>query len=124
EVFLGLLPGWGGTQLLPRLVGPETAVRLIVSNPLRQNRLLDGRETHELGLADRLLEPVEFVDESIRFARKLASNSLLLARTESDWSGAETVFRRARSRVDDAVHGATPAPYRALELIEGAAAWS
>ena len=35
EVLLGLIPGWGGTQLIPRLVGAEAAVRFIVSNPLR-----------------------------------------------------------------------------------------
>src|SRR5207247_6378041 len=39
EVFLGLFPAWGGTQLTPRLVGPEIAARLIVLNPLRQNKL-------------------------------------------------------------------------------------
>src|SRR4029079_10246135 len=40
EVFLGLFPAWGGTQVLPRLVGPAAAVKVIVSNPLRQNRML------------------------------------------------------------------------------------
>src|SRR5256714_10507868 len=44
EVFLGIVPGWGGTQLVPRLVGAQTAVRFIVSNPLRQNRMLSGPE--------------------------------------------------------------------------------
>ena len=39
EVFLGLFPAWGGTQLAPRLLGAEAAVKLIVDNPLRQNRL-------------------------------------------------------------------------------------
>src|SRR4029077_1613356 len=57
EVFLGLFPAWGGTQLLPRLVGPETAIKVIVSNPLRQNRMLTGRQVAELGIADRLFEP-------------------------------------------------------------------
>ena len=55
EVFLGLFPAWGGTQLLPRLVGPETAIKVIVSNPLRQNRMLTGSQVAELGIADRLL---------------------------------------------------------------------
>ena len=39
EVFLGIIPGWGGTQLAPRLIGAAAAVELIVANPLKQNRL-------------------------------------------------------------------------------------
>jgi 3-hydroxyacyl-CoA dehydrogenase/enoyl-CoA hydratase/carnithine racemase len=122
EVFLGLFPAWGGTQLLPRLVGPEAAVKVIVSNPLRQNRMLKAAEVAELGIADRLLEPAEFVDESLAFALELAARPL--SRAEADWSDAETVFRRARTAVDDAVHGAAPAPYVALGLIEGAREWT
>jgi enoyl-CoA hydratase/carnithine racemase len=57
ECFLGIFPAWGGTQLVPRLVGAQTAVTFVVANPLRQNRMLTGPEAHELGLADRLLEP-------------------------------------------------------------------
>ncbi len=122
EVFLGLFPAWGGTQVLPRLAGPAAAVKVIVSNPLRQNRMLTGAEAHELGIADRLLEPAEFVDESLAFARELVARPL--EREDADWSEAETILRRARSSVDDAVHGATPAPYAALDLIEGAQHWS
>src|SRR5436309_8426374 len=58
EVALSIIPAWGGTQLLPRLVGPETAAKVIVLNPLRQNRLLTAPEAFDLGLADKLLEPV------------------------------------------------------------------
>src|SRR5207247_2060665 len=76
EVFLGIFPAWGGTQLVPRLAGPARAVKLVVANPLRQNRMLTGAEAVELGLADVLLEPAEFVDESIAFARKLAEKPL------------------------------------------------
>jgi 3-hydroxyacyl-CoA dehydrogenase/enoyl-CoA hydratase/carnithine racemase len=122
EVFLGLFPAWGGTQLLPKLVGPDAAIKVIVSNPLRQNRMLKAADVFDLGIADRLLEPVEFVDESLTFARELAERPL--ERAKPNWSGAETVFRRARTSVDDAVHGATPAPYTALQLIEGAQHWS
>jgi 3-hydroxyacyl-CoA dehydrogenase/enoyl-CoA hydratase/carnithine racemase len=122
EVFLGLFPAWGGTQLLPKLAGPDAAIKVIVSNPLRQNRMLKAADVFELGIADRLLEPVEFVDDSLAFARELAEQPL--ERAEPDWSDAETSFRRARTAVDDAVHGATPAPYTALELIEGAQHWS
>src|SRR5438132_9964190 len=53
EVFLGLFPAWGGTQLVPRLIGAAAAAKVIVANPLRQNRLLDAAGAIELGLADR-----------------------------------------------------------------------
>ncbi len=122
EVFLGLFPAWGGTQLAPRLVGPQAAVKLVVTNPLSQNRLLKAKDAVELGLADRLVEPVELVDESIAFALELVESPI--ERAEPDWSELETVIRRARTDVDDAVHGASPAPYRALDLIEGAATWT
>jgi 3-hydroxyacyl-CoA dehydrogenase/enoyl-CoA hydratase/carnithine racemase len=123
EVALSIIPAWGGTQLLPKLIGPEAAARVIVLNPLRQNKLLIAPEAFELGIADRLIDPVEFVDESLAFARELASNSLLLAREEPDWSELEAVVRKTRSRIDDAVHGATRAPYVALDLIAGAREW-
>ena len=47
-----------------------------------------------------------------------------LQRTDADWSELETLLRKARSRVDDAVHGATRAPYVALDLIAGARDWT
>jgi 3-hydroxyacyl-CoA dehydrogenase len=120
EVALSIIPGWGGTQLLPKLIGPEAAAKVIVLNPLRQNKLLTAQEAFELGIVDKLIEPVEFVDESLRFARELAE----LDRPAPDWSELETVLRKARSRVDDAVHGATRAPYVALDLIQGARNWT
>jgi len=119
EVALSIIPGWGGTQLLPRLVGPEAAARVIVLNPLRQNRLLKAEEAVELGIADRLLEPVEFVDESLAFAA-----SLSIEREAPDWSELDTVVRKTRARIDDAVHEATRAPYVALDLIAGARDWT
>ena len=67
EVFLGIIPGWGGTQLVPRLVGAAAAVELIVANPLKQNRLLRAGQAVELGLADELLDDVEFLDDSIEW---------------------------------------------------------
>jgi 3-hydroxyacyl-CoA dehydrogenase/enoyl-CoA hydratase/carnithine racemase len=124
ECFLGIVPAWGGTQLVPRLVGAETAVRFVVENPIRQNRMLTGPKAFELGFADRLLEPAEFVDESLALARELAANgdSLRdsLRDSHRDSHSVAEVIRKARARLDGQVHGAPPAPYRALELIEGA----
>ena len=138
ECFLGIVPAWGGTQLVPRLVGVETAVKFIVANPMRQNRMLTGREAFELGFADRLLEPAEFLDDSIAFALELAAEATGPRDSPSDMSVADSapgragtheevteLMRKARARLDGQVHGAAPAPYKALDLIEGACSgWS
>jgi len=124
EVLLGLIPGWGGTQLVPQLVGAEQAVTFIVENPLRQNRMLTGPQAFEQGFADALLEPVEFLDESLALLLQMIEAGEGKRRPAADLSGAAEVVRKARSRLDGQVHGAAPAPYRALDLIEGAASWS
>jgi 3-hydroxyacyl-CoA dehydrogenase/enoyl-CoA hydratase/carnithine racemase len=124
EVFLGLIPGWGGTQLVPQLVGAEKAVEFIVENPLRQNRMLDAAKAHEAGFADVLLEPVEFLDQSLAFLLEKIEEGPGKRRPSADLSDAAEVCRKARARLDGQVHGAAPAPYRALDLIEGAATWS
>jgi 3-hydroxyacyl-CoA dehydrogenase/enoyl-CoA hydratase/carnithine racemase len=124
EVFLGLIPGWGGTQLVPRLVGAEQAVKLVVENPLRQNRMLTGPQAFETGYADALLDPVEFLDESIALLVERIAAGGDVSREDADLSDVGEVCRKARARLDGQVHGATPAPYRALDLIEGAASWS
>ena len=123
EVLLGLIPGWGGTQLVPQLVGAEAAVTFIVENPLRQNRMLNAKQAFELGFADSLLEPVEFLDESLSLLLEKIEEGVGKRRPAADLSDAAEVVRKARSRLDGQVHGAAPAPYRALDLIEGAATW-
>jgi 3-hydroxyacyl-CoA dehydrogenase/enoyl-CoA hydratase/carnithine racemase len=124
EVFLGLIPGWGGTQLVPRLVGAEQAVKFVVESPLRQNRMLTGPQASEAGFADLLLEPVEFLDESLAFLLEKIEEGGGKRHPAADLSDVAEVCRKARSRLDGQVHGASPAPYRALDLIEGAATWS
>lgn len=123
EVLLGLIPGWGGTQLVPRLVGAEQAVRFIVENPLRQNRMLTGPAAFEAGFADALLEPVEFLDESLAWLQRAIAEGRS-PRPPADLADTAEVVRKARARLDGQVHGAALAPYRALDLIEGAATWS
>ena len=125
ECLLGIVPGWGGTQLIPRLVGIEAAIEVVVTNPLRQNRMLDGRRAFERGFADRLLEPVEFLDESLAFATELARSGAETATAAPATGEVAETLGKARSELDDTIHGAAPAPYRALGLIEGAlSGWS
>jgi 3-hydroxyacyl-CoA dehydrogenase/enoyl-CoA hydratase/carnithine racemase len=113
EVFLGLFPAWGGTQLLPRLIGAANAVKVVVSNPLRQNRMLDAQKAFELGIVDAVLDDVEFLDDSIAYLRSAPAK-----REEADLSDIAEVVRRARGEL----MGPARAPQVALDLIEGAAA--
>src|SRR6516165_7760280 len=119
ECFLGLLPGWGGTYLLPRLIGVARALKLIVENPLSQNRMLAGPEVFSLGIADALFEPADFLAESVRWAARVLTGSVQVPRTvpEEDWSAAAG---SARFFADAKLHGAAPAPYRAIELVAAA----
>ena len=123
EVFLGIIPGWGGTQLAPRLVGAAAAVELIVTNPLKQNRMLQAEQAVELGLADELVDDVEFLDDSIEWLVRVIEEQRA-PRAAADLSDAVEVCAKARYAVDDAVHGVALAPYRALDLIAGTATWT
>ena len=119
ECLLGFVPAWGATQLAPRLIGPDAAVKLMVTNPMRQNKMLSAEQAHELGLVDRVIELERLIDEAITIALEHPTHDA------ADLSSTSDVVARARSQLDDTLlHGAAPAPYRALDLIEGAQAWS
>lgn len=120
ECFLGLIPGWGGSTLTPRLIGPEKALELIVYNSLNQNRMINGSKAFEMGIADRLFDAVEFFDESLALLEEIIEGKVKIERRPPDTSKLKSVVDAARSFVDMRVHGAAPAPYRAIELIEGA----
>jgi 3-hydroxyacyl-CoA dehydrogenase/enoyl-CoA hydratase/carnithine racemase len=127
ECFLGLVPGWGGAYLLPRLIGPANALKLIVENPLSQNKMLRGTEAFALGIADAMFEPADFLEESLRWATQVLTGAVTVGRptgadaeprgTEAKWAQA---VAGARFFADGKLHGAAPAPYRAIELVEAA----
>ncbi|MEV0613282.1 3-hydroxyacyl-CoA dehydrogenase NAD-binding domain-containing protein [Nonomuraea sp. NPDC050404] len=115
ECFLGLVPGWGGTQLLPRLIGPANAVKLIIENPLANNRMTRGKQAYELGVADAMFEPADFLEESLRWAARVVNGDAVVTRQEH--GGWEKAVADGRFLVDMKLRGAAPAPYRALDLI-------
>ncbi|MFZ0927499.1 MAG: 3-hydroxyacyl-CoA dehydrogenase NAD-binding domain-containing protein, partial [Syntrophobacteraceae bacterium] len=123
ECFLGLVPGWGGCTLTTKLIGPEKALQLIVFNALSQNRMLSGPEAFELGLADRMFDGAEFLDESLSLLLSIVAGETEVKRVPPSIGQVGALFSKARAFVDGKVHGAAPAPYRALELIEGACSW-
>ncbi|MGW7409168.1 enoyl-CoA hydratase/isomerase family protein [Streptomyces sp. NPDC054833] len=70
EVSVGVIPGGGGTQLLPRRVGAARAAELIFSA-----RRVEAAEAHELGLVDQLVEEGRDRDEALALAERIAGNS-------------------------------------------------
>jgi 3-hydroxyacyl-CoA dehydrogenase/enoyl-CoA hydratase/carnithine racemase len=118
ECFLGLVPGWGGTQLLPNLVGADRAVTVIIENPLSQNRQLRPKQVVELGIADAMFEPADFIEESIAWAARVVGGQGP-ARAEVDRSPEawDAAVARGRAIADARSHGHAPALYRALDLI-------
>jgi enoyl-CoA hydratase len=70
EATLGILPGAGGTQRLPRLVGLSKAMDILL-----QGKAMGAEEALAIGLVDRLIEPENFMDEVMNFASLLASGA-------------------------------------------------
>ena len=122
ETFLGLVPGWGGCYLLPNLVGPANALKVIIENPMNMNRMLKGPQARQLGLADAMFEPADFLEESLLWAGRVITGETRVerpevSRDEADWAGA---VKAAKGLVDLKTGGTAPAPYRALQLVTAA----
>lgn len=120
EVFLGLVPGWGGAWIVPNLIGPKRAIQVIVENPMNQNKQLKPAQVVELGLADVMFDGADFLAESIRWAARVVNGDITVDRPVIDRSDWDDVVAQARRQVDQRIHGATPAPYVALDLIAAA----
>ena len=119
EVFLGLIPGWGGSTLLPNLIGADRAVTVILENPLNQNRMLTGPKAFKLGIADAMFEPADFLEQSLGWAAAVVRGEAGVDRPDVDRGEAwDAALARGRGIADLKVSGAAPAPYLALELIE------
>lgn len=123
ECFLGLIPGWGGCTLATKLIGPEKALEIIVHNALNQNRMLKGPQLVDLGLADRCFEGAEFLDQSLQLLVDIVGGKEVIERKPPKIGNLKAVLKKSKDFVDARVHGAAPAPYRAMELIEGATKW-
>ncbi|OKI01175.1 3-hydroxyacyl-CoA dehydrogenase [Streptomyces sp. CB02923] len=121
EVFLGLVPGWGGCVLLPNLIGADRAVSVIIENSLNQNKQLKGRQVYDLGIADALFEGVDFLEQSLLWTASVLKGDTEVVRTELDRGEAwDQAVQRGKAVADSKVHGAAPAAYRALDIIAAA----
>jgi 3-hydroxyacyl-CoA dehydrogenase/enoyl-CoA hydratase/carnithine racemase len=122
ECFLGMVPAWGGAYLLPRLIGPSSALKVILENALSNNKVLKAPEAFALGMADAMFEPADFLEESLRWAAKVLTGEVTVGRqlaSPADWDAA---VAQARFFLDGKLHGAADAPLKALDLVEAARA--
>jgi 3-hydroxyacyl-CoA dehydrogenase len=121
EVLIGILPGSGGTQRLPRLVGPKAAMDMIVSG-----RHVPAEEAQRLGIVDELVpEGQDLREAAIAFARRVADrrpprirdrdDKLAEAKSEPGMFEAmrKSIARRARNQ---------KAPYHCIAAVEAAVA--
>ncbi|MFC7450183.1 3-hydroxyacyl-CoA dehydrogenase NAD-binding domain-containing protein [Rhodococcus daqingensis] len=121
EVMLGLVPGWGGTQLLPNLIGPDAAVTLVVENPLNNGKVIRAAQAAKLGLADAVLGSADFLEQSLAWAAKVLAGEIVPARPEIDrGAGWDAALARAKALVAGKTRGFAPAAERALALLEAA----
>ncbi len=125
EVFLGIIPGWGGAWLLPNLIGIENALKVIIENPLKNNRTLKGKDVLDLGIADVMFSPATFLEDSIRWADGVISETTKVKRKNEPgkieravkWDMAIGI---ARKMLESRIGTVAKSPYAALELLQAA----
>ena len=110
------MPGWGGSQLLPNLIGIAGAAQVIMENPLTQ-KVLRPQQAAELGMADVLFEPADFLERSLEWAAGVVRARSPSQRPEVDRDMWDGVLFFARQQLDERLHGAVPSANRALELL-------
>lgn len=122
EVQLGLIPGAGGTQRLPRLVGLRAALDMILTS-----RNVRARKALQSGLVDEVVHPA--ILRRIAIDRALALGEGRLKRTsrsggaagflmDSNPIGRGIVFKKAREETQKKTHGNFPAPLAAIDAVE------
>lgn len=124
EVQLGLVPGGGGTQRLPRLIGLTPALDMILTG-----KTVRARKALQLGLVDDLVHPTILDRVAMQRARELADGSRSRRRgpprsdakaflLEENPIGRAVVFRQAREQTLAKTKGHYPAPLAALECVQ------
>ena len=122
EVFLGLVPGWGGATILPKLIGPERAVQVIILNALNNNTMMKAKDALNLGVVDEVFDPADFIERSISFVASILNGSRTIERKDySNDPAWESALATGKAAALKKYGGAVIAsPMKALELIAAA----
>jgi 3-hydroxyacyl-CoA dehydrogenase/enoyl-CoA hydratase/carnithine racemase len=125
EVFLGIIPGWGGAYLLPNLIGIENALEVVISNPLKQNRMLKPQQAFDYGIFDAIFPAANYLEDSLRWADGVLGGSVKVDRKNepgkierlTKWPVA---IKMARGMLESRIGTVPKSPYAALELLDKA----
>ncbi|MDT3343860.1 3-hydroxyacyl-CoA dehydrogenase NAD-binding domain-containing protein [Microbacterium aquilitoris] len=125
EVFLGIIPGWGGAYLLPNLIGIENALEVVVSNPLKQNRVLKPQQAFDLGIMDAIFPASSYLESSLRWADGVLGGTIKVERKNAPgkierltkWPIA---IKMARGMLESKIGTVPRSPYVALDLLDKA----
>ena len=123
ECFLGLVPGWGGATILPKLIGPEKAVQVIILNALNNNTMLRAKDALALGVSDAIFEPSDFLENSVKFAADVLSGKRKIERSNftKDDAAWDVALATGKAAIAKKYGGAQiTAPLKALDLIGAA----
>lgn len=122
EVLLGLIPGWGGTQRLPRLIGLEKSLDLILTG-----KTVDGVKAKKMGLVDKVAPPEYLKEKSIAWANQLGEAGKKRSFDGQSFKekvlgtlpgGVWFVCEQAKKQVLSKTKGNYPAPLAAIEVIK------
>ncbi|HEY5319971.1 MAG TPA: 3-hydroxyacyl-CoA dehydrogenase NAD-binding domain-containing protein, partial [Galbitalea sp.] len=125
EVFLGMIPGWGGAWLLPNLIGIENALKVVIENPLKNNRMLKGQDAFDLGIADAIFDSANFLEDSIRWVDGVVSGKTKVKRSNEPGKIERAVkwdiaIGIAQKMLESRIGTVARSPYKALELLKAA----
>ncbi len=120
EVNLGLLPGLGGTQRLPRLVGVQKGLELILTG-----KNIYAKPAKKMGLVDALMHPPGLLRAAKEAARQLAKGQLKPKRDPQGWRDkllertplSRIVYQQAEESVQKRTRGNYPAPPKIIETV-------
>jgi 3-hydroxyacyl-CoA dehydrogenase/enoyl-CoA hydratase/3-hydroxybutyryl-CoA epimerase len=124
EVKLGVLPGFGGCFRLPRLVGVQAALDIILAG-----KLVDSRKALKIGLVDEVVPQAILEKRAMAFAAELIKKSSpkrkkyftargLMQKTLESWAGRSIVFSQAKKITLKESKGFYPAPLAALSVVQ------
>lgn len=123
EIQLGILPGFGGTQRLPRVIGLQAALDIILAG-----KSVNAKKALKIGLVDKMVHPNLLMDQATKWAQEIISKGGQKRRKKFEAKGFMNkvlegvgrgiVFKKAREGVMKATKGHYPAPLKALSVIE------